>query len=300
MNQLAPIILFVYNRPEHTKQTLKFLKKNKLAEESKLYIFSDGAKNEPDKDKIKEVREVINSVEGFKDIQILERENNLGLAKSVRSGIDEVLQNHDKIIVMEDDIICSTDFISYMNELLNYYESYEKIFSISGYTFPIKIPYTYKHDLYFSPRASSWGWGTWKSRWEKIDWEVKDFEDFINNKSSTFAFEKGGYDLTKMLKNLKEGKIDSWAIIWSYTHFKNNAYCVYPVKSRIKNTGTDLSGVHSNRTNQFDVDLNTDIKAVTPVENPEMDETIMKNFKNFFRKRIINSIYNKIIRLKVL
>jgi len=184
-----------------------------------------------------------------------------------------------------------------MNELLDFYKENEKIFSVTGYTFPIKIPSYYKHDLYFSPRASSWGWGTWKNRWEKVDWEIKDYDKFIEDRSLIKAFNNGGSDLTKMLKNCKAGKIDSWAITWTYAHFMYNSYCVYPVKSRIKNIGTDLSGVHTNRTKQFDVDLNQELAPVKPKEKPYLDDGIMKNFKSFFRKRIFNSIYNWIIRL---
>ena len=295
---LAPVILFVYNRPEHTKQTLEYLKKNKLAEESSLFIYSDGPKNEQEIFKVDSVRKIIHSINGFKNIQIKERDHNLGLAKSVLSGVTEIFQSYDNAIVMEDDIISTPDFLFYMNELLDFYRENKKIFSVTGYTFPIKIPSSYKHDLYFSPRASSWGWGTWKDRWEKVDWDINDYNDFIENKLLTEAFENGGSDLTKMLKNRKAGKIDSWAIIWTYAHFRDNSYCVYPVKSRIKNIGADLSGVHTNRTKQFDVDLNLELEPVKPVEDPELDEVIMRNFKNFFRKRIMNSFYNKILKHK--
>ena len=295
---LAPVILFVYNRPEHTKQTLEYLKKNKLAEESSLFIYSDGPKNEQEIFKVDSVRKIIHSIKGFKNIQIKEQDHNLGLAKSVLSGVTEIFQSYDNAIVMEDDIISTPDFLFYMNELLDFYRENKKIFSVTGYTFPIKIPSSYKHDLYFSPRASSWGWGTWKDRWEKVDWDINDYNDFIENKLLTEAFENGGSDLTKMLKNRKAGKIDSWAIIWTYAHFRDNSYCVYPVKSRIKNIGADLSGVHTNRTKQFDVDLNLELEPVKPVEDPELDEVIMRNFKNFFRKRIMNSFYNKILKHK--
>jgi hypothetical protein len=295
LKKLAPIILFVYNRPEHTKQALEYLKKNNLAKDSVLFIFSDGPKNENDKIRVNNVREIIHSINGFKDIQIKEQNSNLGLAKSILSGVTEIFQTHNKAIVMEDDVVSAPDFLYYMNELLDYYRENEKIFSVTGYTFPIKISSSYKNDLYFSPRASSWGWGTWKNRWERVDWEINDYESFIANKSLTKAFDNGGGDLTKMLKNRKSGKIDSWAIIWTYAHFKNNSYCVYPVKSRIKNIGADLSGVHTNRTKRFDVELDVEFKPVKPVEKPYLDDGIMRNFKSFFRKRLINAIYNKIL-----
>ena len=296
MKKLAPIILFVYNRPRHLEQSLKALKQNTLAEKSNLFIYSDGSKNDRDKADVLAVRKIIQGISGFNKLEIIERKRSQGLAKSIHYGVTEVLKEYDKVIVLEDDIISTPDFLTYMNELLEYYQGNEKVFSISGYTFPIKIPVSYQQDLFFSHRASSWGWGTWKNRWEKVDWEVSDFNNFIKDKSLTRKFNNGGSDLSKMLKNLKKGKIDSWAIVWSYTHFKNDGYCVYPVKSRIKNIGTDLSGVHTNRTKQFDVDLNVNLKSVKPVAEPYLDKEIMKNFKKFFRKRIFNSIYNKIIK----
>ena len=299
MSKLAPIVLFVYNRLEHTRQTIEFLAKNKLAENSKLFIFSDGAKCESDARKVKEVRNYLKTVIGFKSVQVIERERNFGLANSIITGINEVFKFHEQVIVLEDDMISSPYFLQYMNDLLEFYEADLRIQSITGYTFPIKIPENYKYDLYLSPRASSWGWGTWKNRWVDVDWEFKDYNNFIKNKTMVNDFNKGGEDLTRMLKNQKEGKIDSWSIIWSFAHFKNNAYCIYPVKSRIKNIGTDLSGVHSNKTKKYDVILDISDAKVELVKNIQPDERVLKNFRNFFRKNFLSSTFHKIKSLKV-
>ncbi|MCW9065076.1 MAG: glycosyltransferase, partial [Ignavibacteriaceae bacterium] len=170
MDNLAPIILFVYNRPEHTKRTVESLLKNTLVSRSNLFIFSDAAKNDKDFKNVEEVRNYIRTIKSFNKIEIIERERNFGLANSVISGVSEVIESYGKVIVLEDDMISSPYFLKFMNEVLNISENEQRIFSVTGYTFPIKIPELYKFPIYLSPRSSSWGWGTWKNRWERADW----------------------------------------------------------------------------------------------------------------------------------
>ena len=145
-----PIVLFVYNRPDHLRRTIEALVKNTLAEKSKLFIYSDGPKNQIDAEKVMSVRKYIHSISGFKEVEIIEREKNYGLAKSVITGISEVFNSSSKVIVMEDDMISSHGFLSYMYELLNFYENNRTIFSVTGYTFPIKIPYDYPYEIYLN------------------------------------------------------------------------------------------------------------------------------------------------------
>ena len=179
---LSPILLFVYNRLEHAKKTIEALKNNYLAKESELIIFSDGPKKEKDKNNVEKVRNVIKNIEGFKNVEIKISENNKGLANSIISGVTEIINKSEKVIVLEDDLITHPYFLTYMNEALDYYKNNNKIWSISGYCPPIEIPNNYYNDIFLSPRASSWGWGTWKNRWDLNDWEIKDFDNFIKNK----------------------------------------------------------------------------------------------------------------------
>lgn len=294
LENLAPIVLFVYNRPEHTKRTVESLLRNTLAGKSSLFIFSDGAKSDKDVLAVDAVRNFIKTIKGFDKIEIIERKKNFGLANSVIVGVNEVISLLGKVIVLEDDMISSPYFLKYMNEVLNYFEDDQRIFSVTGYTFPIKIPENYKHPLYLSPRSSSWGWATWKNRWEKADWEIKDFQSFINNKSRVESFNKGGDDLTRMLKNSISGKVDSWSIKWTYAHFLNNAFCVYPVNSRIKNIGTDKSGVHTGKTNKFDVELEINDVELSGMKDLQPNQEILLNFRKFFRRNILNSIIQKL------
>lgn len=292
MDNLAPIILFVYNRPEHTKRTMESLLKNNLASTSRLFVFSDGAKNEKDALKVKTVRDYIKAVKGFKKIEIVLREKNYGLANSVISGITEVVKQDDQVIVIEDDIISLPTFLTFMNKALAFYQDEKSIYSISGYLYPIKIPDAYKKDIFISYRASSWGWGTWKDRWEKVDWEITDFENFISDKESQKLFDKAGEDLIPMLKAQMKKKVDSWAVRWSYAHFKNNAYCLYPVAPLCKNIGTDKSGTHSSSSKKLDVSLEEIKKDFEMIKNPELNEEIIEQIQRLFKLTLMRRIIN--------
>jgi len=297
--KLAPIALFVYNRPVHTRKTVEALLKNKLAKQSILYIFSDAPKRKEDETKVKEVRKYIHSIRGFKKIHITERKKNLGLANSIISGVTEVVKKHGKTIVLEDDLITSPNFLIYMNYLLNLYENERKIFSITGYNHPrslMRIPKDYPFDVYFNPRACSWSWATWRDRWNKADWEVKDFNAFLKNKELQKAFNYSGDDKSDMLIRQMQGKIDSWAIRWDYTHFKNKAYCVYPIVSYVDNIGNDASGVHCGKSTRFN---QSDLKGL---ENPRLpqfvkvDLQIMERFRKVYKKNILKKVLFNLVK----
>ena len=235
---LAPVALFVYARPEETARTIESLKKNFLATETILFIFSDGARNEKDLPLVEEVRKLIRNVNsGFYDVHIIEREKNLGLANSIITGVTHILGQFEKIIVIEEDLISSPNFLNYMNEGLKFYKDNTKVFSVTGYTYQLKIPNDYKFDNYFTPRCESLGWGTWSNRWFKVDWDLKNFKDFIVNRRLRQKFDSVGADLLAMLLKQQIGILDSWAVRWCYAHFQNNAFCSYPIKSKIVHIG---------------------------------------------------------------
>ena len=291
----APIAVFTYNRPEHLKKTMSSLKENELAAESILYVFSDGAKNESDNSKVKKVREIISNINGFKSVEIIEREKNFGLANSIIQGVTSIINKHEKIIALEDDLLTSPIFLTFMNQSLDHYKSDEKIWSVSGYCHPIKIPTNYPHSVFLSARASSWGWATWKECWEKVNWDY-DLKPFLKNKLEQKEFARGGSDLVPMLKSQIAKEIDSWAIRWNYAHFKNSAYCVYPVKSLVRNIGTDGSGTnYTNKINKYDVTLDDgsfkytlpfDILADNEIQlqiNKLVEPSIIRKMINYFK-----------------
>ncbi len=286
----SPIILFTYNRPHETQQTIESLKANSLAKDSILYIFSDAAKTDAQKGKVDEVRHVIDSVTGFKEVIVYKSGKNKGLAKSVIDGVTAVLEKHGSAIVLEDDLVTSPNFLSYMNQALDFYRNNPEIISISGCTFKVDIPDNYEYDVYFTHRMSSYGWGTWLDRWEKIDWEMKDYPAFKYNLLENLKFMKGGQDLPRMLSAYMKGKIHSWAVRFAYHQYKTNTYTVYPIESKVNNIGFDSKGTNTTRKKKYDV---VDFR-LSNNENFRFSENIFidkKINKSFLKKyKIINRI----------
>lgn len=256
---LAPIIIFVYNRPEHTVKTIESLSKNYMAKESEVYIFSDSAKNDNSVSTVMLVREYIDSLQYksyFKSVHIEKNLSNKGLANSVIQGVSDIIKKFGKVIVVEDDLVSNINFISFMNGALDYYCNDNRIWSISGYNLPIIIPQDYKEDVYLSYRGCSWGWATWVDRWEKVDWNVVDYKEFKKSKKLRSKINRGGRDMANMLDMQMEGKIDSWAIRWCYCQSKLDMFTVYPVVTKIKNIGLDGSGTHGGITDHFESSWN--------------------------------------------
>lgn len=249
---LAPIVLFVYNRPWHTRQTVEALQKNELAKESVLYVFADGPKSgvtEEQLNNIKETREYVRQITGFKEIHIEEAEKNKGLANSIISGISKVINQYGKVIVVEDDLVTHKYFLRFINDALSVYEDDMRLFMVTGCNYNVRIPRCYRKDVYLAHRSGSTGWGTWKNRWDLADWDVSDFDTLKSNPSEIVKFNRGGDDMMRMLQAQMDGKIDSWAIRWDYCMYKNDAYCIRPVETLVNNIGFDGTGVHSGKMN---------------------------------------------------
>ena len=270
--KLAPITLFVYNRPWHTKQTIEALKKNRLAKDSELFIFSDGPENENSKETVRETREYIKTINGFKKVEIVEREKNLGLANSIISGVSKIVDQYGRIIVLEDDMISSRYFLKYMNDALNLYEEKKQVISIHAYVYPTKkiLPETY-----FLKGADCWGWATWKRGWDLFESDGQKLLQELEIKKLTKEFDfDGSYPYTKMLKDQIAGKNNSWAIRWYASAFLKNKLTLYPGKSLVDNIGLDGSGTHCNGDNNFGKknqikDLEIEVKKIDIKESLE-------------------------------
>lgn len=286
---LAPVVVFCYKRLDTLRKTIDALKQNPEAGQSHLIIFSDGPKKEADHLSVAMVRDYINHLDGFRMITTYFSENNKGLAKSIIEGVALVFEKYDRVIVLEDDLITSNNFLSYMNQSLDHYEFNQRIFSISGYTSIIKSGDPSK--VYFTRRASSWGWATWRNRWSSIDWEVKDYFDFCIDLKARKAFNSMGSDLSGMLDKQMSGKINSWAIRWCYHQFKKDLYTVFPQVSRVRNIGFTPEGTHTiDHFNRFDTLLDQSSST-----NFEFSDDIMLD-KNIFRQ--FYSKYSVITRIR--
>lgn len=254
-NKLAPVLLFVFNRPLHTRKTLEALADNYLANESVLYIFADGPKDNMTKEdlgNVKQVRELIKARQWCQEVHIIEADRNKGLANSVIDGVTQIVNEHEKVIVLEDDLITSRGFLQFMNEALNKYVAEEKIMHVSGYQFPIDVPAL--GEAAFIPIIASWGWGTWKRAWTLFDPLSTGYEQLKHNKELTYNFDLGGtYPYSEMLiQQLEIHTIDSWAIRWWWSVFSNNGISLFPDSSLVKNIGFGKDATHTKGRNPFE------------------------------------------------
>ena len=282
MQNLAPIALFVYNRPEHTRRTISYLQKNLLAEESRLFLFSDGPKTNADKAKVDEVRQLIKEVTGFKSVKVIARDENLGLANSIISGVTKLVNEYDKVIVFEDDLLSSPYALQYFNEALNRYANEDKVMHIGGYMYDLKekdLPETF-----FYRAATSWGWATWARAWKHFEPDIhKLTEQFSKPRILRFSIE-GTMNFWRQMREFREGKNNSWAIRWYASIFLRDGLTLNPAHSLINNIGHDGTGVHSNIANMYDVQISRKPVKHFPTEIKE-NEKAYAAIRYFLSKR---------------
>lgn len=287
VSTLAPVVLFVYNRYEHTKKTIEALKSNELAEYSNLFIFSDGAKKEENIKSVQQVRTYIYKIEGFKSVSIIEREKNIGLAESVINGVTEILKKFGKVIVLEDDIVTAPCFLTYMNKALEFYINEKKVFSISGYSYTTNVKNRYLDGNYFFKMGECWSWATWKDRWDYFDKDASGWQELLYNSKMRYEFNlNNSYDYTTMLKSQMENNINSWAIRWYWSVFRQNGLTLYPQKAIISNIGLDGSGVHCSRGEISGNILNNNVSYAFPEEVYEKSKIRLLIIKEIRKQRI--------------
>ena len=293
MNSIAPVILFVYNRPDHTIKTLTALEKNKQADQTTLYIYSDAAKNESSIDAVAEVRKIINKLWNFKQVVIIERTTNWGLAANVIDGVTKVVNEHGKVIVLEDDLETSVFALEYFNQALEFYKDEDQVMEISGYGYPLKdldkLPETF-----FFRVANSWGWATWDRAWRHFNPNIDELvSDFTAEQIHQFSIE-GKENFWKQVQEFKAGKINSWAIRWYASVFKKNGLVLYPRNSMTQNIGNDGSGTHTASESTYQVTLAENPVSYFPTEISE-NKQAYEAIKYFYAHRK-GSLFNRGIR----
>ncbi|MBD1394158.1 glycosyltransferase [Mucilaginibacter glaciei] len=253
MTPLAPIALFVYNRPDHTRQTISYLQKNELADLSDLFIFSDGVRTDNDRAAVDEVRQIISDVTGFRSVKIIARDQNLGLANSIIAGVSQLTNTYGKVIVFEDDLISSPYTLRFFNDALTRYADEEQVMHIGAYMFDLAdktLPETF-----FFRAAFSWGWATWASSWKNFEPDIdKLMAQFDEQKIKQFSIDHT-MNFWKQMQGFKAGKNNSWAIRWYASIFLKGGQTLNPSHSLIHNIGHDGSGVHSNIEHMYRVQV---------------------------------------------
>lgn len=295
MAELAPVCLFVYTRLEETLRTLNALKQNFLAGESKLYVFSDGAKNERDQAKVQAVRDALQNIDGFAAVELIASETNKGLATSIISGVSAVLKVSDRIIVVEDDLVASPNFLDFMNEALTFYEREEQVQSISGYSLQIGQS---GMEIYFQQRPGSWGWATWRNRWDEHIFDKMAIRKKLEAEPelpNRFA-RQCGQDMPRMLLDSINNRNDSWYVRWTFDHFLKDHYALYPTGSFIDNIGFEPDATHCKGINSYvsvPADPNNRQFHFRPFAVPGVET--QKSFLKYFKRT-----YKLLFRIKLL
>lgn len=292
-----PIALFVYKRLWHTQQTVESLLLNKEAAESKLIIFSDAPKNPADVPAVMAVRNYLHTLSGFAEIEFVEREINFGLANSIISGVSSILEHHEQVIVLEDDLYLSPYFLQFMHEALQLYRDEPSVAAIHGYLYPLDIQ---PEQSFFIRGADCWGWATWKRAWEHFNPDGTALLRKLESENLTSEFDfYGCARYTSMLKKQIKGQNDSWAIRWSASAFLDTMFTLYPPVSLVKNIGMDGQGTHSDDMSEFDTSVAQ--SPIRLVKLPVQEQAVMRlAFARFFKTiwpSLFNSVVKKLFRL---
>ena len=278
--EASPIVLFVYNRPWHTRKTHEALRENALAKASDLYIYSDAPKTPAEKENVSVVREYIRTTEGFRNLEIIEREENFGLARNIVSGVSKIINEHKRVIVLEDDIVTSPEFLTFMNTALDYYENNKKVWHISGWNYPI-VP-DGLDDVFFWRVMNCWGWATWEDRWRYFE---KDPDHLISTFSrkqiSRFDLDDSGIFWNQVTDNARR-KVNTWAIFWYATIFTHDALCLNPTRTYAENIGHDGTGENcGNAVYEGNTALNNSIASF--IDDISESETAVSRIKEYYK-----------------
>jgi hypothetical protein len=278
----TPIALFVYARPAHVRRTVEALIRNSEAANSDLIVFSDAARTSDKEEAVHQVREYVSGIEGFRSLTIHHRPENYGLARSIIAGVSQILTEHDRVIVMEDDLETSPFFLRYMNEALDRYAEDDRVISVHGYIYPLQKPLP---EVFFLRGADCWGWATWRRGWRHFNPDGRFLLDEMKRQKLLKAFDiNGAYSYSGMLQGQINGANDSWAVRWHASAFLANKLTLYPGRSLVHNIGNDSTGVHCGTSAIFDAQL-----SMTPIclDDVVVEESVVarKTIEDFFRAR---------------
>jgi len=276
----SPIALFVYNRPDHLRRTLSALQANPLAGKSLLYVFSDGPKSSHDRRKVEAVRRIVKHITGFEKIVVREQSDNLGLARSIITGVSELSAAYGHVIVLEDDLIVAPGFLTFMNSALQRYENEPRVMQVSGYMFPVERP-NRVGETFFSRVAASWGWGIWARAWKRFNVDSVGMLEALRIPGRREAFNlNGAYPYFEHLTQQGAGKLDVWGVRWYASMFLAGGLCLYPSQSLVRNIGMDGTGAHCPRSSYFDVDL-SELEAWTFPDDIEESMSAFEAMREF-------------------
>lgn len=289
---LSPILLFVYNRPDHVQRCVEALKRNRLAAVSELFVYSDAAKDYASEGNVAETRRYIHTIDGFKAVHITERTHNRGLAQNVIDGVTTLVNRYGKVIVLEDDLVVAPYFLQFMNEALEVYKDEPKVGHIQAcdFTNDPSLP-----DTFLIKWTGSWGWGTWQRAWSHFNPDGKNLLQQLEERKLTHEFDFGGtYPFTRMLRRQIAGQNNSWAIRWNASLFLQDILSLNVGKSLIQNEGFDGSGTNCGGGKLYGSHLWMEPLPVTPITPIEENQKARQVFARYYHRT--NGFWAKAIR----
>ena len=289
---LAPILLFVYNRPEHVRRSIESLLRNELAAQSELFIYADAAKDEAAESAVAEVRQYIKGIKGFKSVHITERERNWGLANNVIDGVTTLVNQYGRVIVLEDDLIVAPYFLQFMNDALETYKDSQEVGHIQAcdFTHDPSLP-----DTFLIKWTGSWGWATWDRAWKNFNPNGKELLRQLEERKLTRTFDfNGNYRFTRMLRRQIEGKNNSWAIRWNASLFLADILSLNVGRSLVQNEGFDGSGTNCGGGGLYSSNLWMHPLTVKPISPLTENKEARKAFERYYHRT--NCFWAKAIR----
>ena len=294
MSKKTPVAIFAYNRPDHTLRSLTALSKCRRFSECEFYLYSDGAKTDAASGEVETTRVVLQDWAAAHDAQVIEQPQNLGLAKSVVTGVTDLCARYGRVIVVEDDLIVSPDFLHFMIESLDHYETDEQVMQVGGFT--LSPPANLATDAFLLPVTTTWGWGTWQRAWKQFAWVPAELEATKRDEAWQNLFNlNGACAFSSMLEDRLAGKNDSWGILWWYAVSRSRGLVAYPTRSLVWNGGFDGSGIHCGSgdfLNQGDVPSYSMKVLPTALHFPDAIKFEMEQLTQleaFFRSKLTSS-----------
>jgi hypothetical protein len=277
----APVALFTYKRLTHLERTVDALRASSLATETDLVVFSDGPSPTAPPNQIDGIRRYLRGITGFKSLTIVERPTNVGLAASIIDGVTEVLKTRDTVIVVEDDLVTSPHFLTYMNDGLRTYAHQDRVWSVHGYVHPVDGPLP---ETFFVRGGDNLGWGTWRRAWRHFEPDARKLLRAIKDAGLTHAFNRhGACRYTRMLAAQVPGRYTSWAIRWHASVFLAGGLTLYPGRSLVNHIGNDETGTNFRRGAKLDVALSDTPITVEPME-PVAHDAATRLIEDYYQR----------------
>jgi hypothetical protein len=288
----APVVVFAYSRPLHLRAALAALAQARGAADTELWVFADGPRRPEVEPQVAEVRALLRELQtwnAFRHVHVVESDANLGLARSVIGGVSRVLETHERVIVLEDDLVVAVDFLDFMNDALEYYRHDMRVGSITGSCPITRLPNDYRHSVALLPRSCSHGWATWTDRWSKVDWSGNGLAALQRDRSLRRAFNRTGSDRYGRLHHQMAGRIDSWSVRFGLWQFLAGMYTIYPTQNRVRNIGFDGTGIHCGVGSVKNEEISTQPRSYTletVAEDPRISAEFHRTYSGAWHRRV--------------